>query len=61
MRSLPRARSGPAAMWVTIDLVRSAWRTRNLFGLLVVVTVLLAAALALAVKVVLPWAVYPAL
>jgi hypothetical protein len=57
----PEPRPYGPGWWTAIDLLRSAWRTRSLTALAVVLAILLAGLVALVVKVVLPFAVYPAL
>jgi hypothetical protein len=57
---LPQRR-GATAQWVALDAVSMAWRRRNIFGLLLLATIVVAAGLAFVTKVVLPWAIYPAL
>jgi hypothetical protein len=57
----PRPRRGGPWSWVAVDALTMTWRRRNVFGLILLVAISGAAALAFVAKVVLPWAIYPAL
>ncbi len=57
----PPARRGSASWWMAVDAVSMSWRRRNIFGLILLVSIIGALAFAFVAKVVLPWAIYPAL
>lgn len=57
----PRPRRGGVTLAVLVDVVRSAWWTRNWIVALVVLLVILAALTATVGQTVLPWGIYAGL
>ena len=57
---IQRSRGGPT-LTVIVDLIRSAWWTRNWIIAIAIVLAIAAAIAAVVGQTVLPWAIYPAL